>query len=306
VGNKQNFIHKLYPIRVILSQSMPAQICLAVLSDIHGNLPALEAVLADLREQIPLDGILVAGDIAGGPWQQAVLERLADLGARMVQGNVEQGITWLALGTAPEYFSTARQFEMLRWDLANLSPEMIDLVCRLPDQAVWPGDELPGKAGSIRVVHGSPRRMTEPVSSTNLGEMLEKTCEPVMVFGHTHTPWQARIDTRLGMNPGAVSFSQTGFQGAQYALLEWDGERWSPAFREVRYDMERMAHDYRRSSFWQTGPLARVYLRSILTGVDYLPVFFGAARRLAQQAGCTDMDFFPDEVWNAADNEFNF
>ncbi len=285
---------------------MTARLRLAVFSDIHGNLPALDSVLADLRGLTPWDGILVAGDIAGGPWQQAVFERLLELGARMVQGNVEQGIARLALGTAPAFYSTSKQYAMVRWELANLSHDIIDLICDLPAQEVWGEDGQAGGVGNIRIMHGSPRQITEHVFPANLGEMTAITREPVLVFGHSHLPWQARAGDRLGMNPGAVSFSQTGFTGAQYALLEWDGETWRPTFREVQYDLVSMAGNYRRSAFWQTGPLARVYLRSILTGVDYLPVFFGIANRLAQEAGCSQHEFFPDEVWEAADRAFGW
>ncbi|RPJ41082.1 MAG: metallophosphoesterase, partial [Chloroflexi bacterium] len=87
---------------------------LAVLADIHGNLPALEAVLADLEQSGPFDGILVLGDLICGPDQQAVLRRLVDLDVVMIQGNNENALVQMAAGTAPDYFYTSRQFALRR------------------------------------------------------------------------------------------------------------------------------------------------------------------------------------------------
>jgi putative phosphoesterase len=287
---------------------LPTHLRLAVLADIHGNLPAFEAVLADLEGFAPLDGILVAGDVTGGPGQQAVLERLVELGALVIQGNNEKIIAQLVLGEAPQYVNSAKQFSLARWARDNLSPALLDFVCRLPAQAVWENHSQPEGDSRIRVVHGSPRDVGEPVyparSPAHFAEMMGLVSEPLVVFGHTHTPWQAVVDGRMGMNPGAVCFPETGFTGAQYALLEWDGQQWRPTFREVAYDLERISRDYRGSSLWETGPLARVYLRSILSGVDYLPVLFGAAQRLAEEAGCADLPYYPDEVWEAAEQQF--
>lgn len=142
---------------------LPTHPRLAVLADIHGNLPAFEAVMADLEGFTPLDGILVAGDITGGPGQQAVLERLVELGALMIQGNGEQAVARLALGDAPQIVTTAKQFSLTRWAHDNLSPALLDFVCRLPAQAVWEDPLHPGSDGRIRVVHGSPRAAGEPV-----------------------------------------------------------------------------------------------------------------------------------------------
>lgn len=287
---------------------LPTHLRLAVLADIHGNLPAFEAVLADLEAYAPLDGILVAGDITGGPGQQVVLERLVELGALMIQGNGEQAVARLALGAAPQYVTTSKQFSLTRWARDNLSPAMLDFVCRMPEHAVWGDVSRLGSDSRIRLVHGSPREAGEPVyperNPAHFTEMMGLVREPLVVFGHTHTPWQAHTSGRMGINPGAVCFPETGFTGAQYALLDWDGQQWRPTFREVAYDLERTARDYRESSLWETGPLARVYLRSILSGVDYMPVLFGAARRLAEEAGCADLPYYPDQVWDAAEQEF--
>ena len=79
---------------------------LAVLSDIHGNLPALEAVLADVQRQ-GVDGILVAGDCTGGPHQQAAIDLLRALDSWMIRGNSENYCLAFDTGTAPESWRTS-------------------------------------------------------------------------------------------------------------------------------------------------------------------------------------------------------
>ncbi len=96
---------------------------LAVLADIHGNQPAFEAVMADIKRHGSPDAILVAGDITGGPGQQAILQRLFEAQAIMIQGNGEQAIAQLANHSAPQAYFTTHQFSLIRWAHEHLSPE---------------------------------------------------------------------------------------------------------------------------------------------------------------------------------------
>lgn len=132
---------------------------LAVFADIHGNVPALEAVLEDLAHYGPLDGYLVAGDMLGGPGQQAVLERLVALGAVMIQGNGEQRVAQMIAGTAPSRFYTSRQAVSTRWFYEHLTPDLHKLVSALPEQRTF---SLHG-IDNICIVHGSPRQINELV-----------------------------------------------------------------------------------------------------------------------------------------------
>ena len=93
---------------------MPPIYRLAVMADIHGNLPAFEAVMADLQQYQPLEGFLVAGDVVGGPGQEAVLQRLMALHAVIAHGNGEVSALQVADGSAPDYVFTSRQFSLVR------------------------------------------------------------------------------------------------------------------------------------------------------------------------------------------------
>lgn len=291
----------------------------AVLADIHGNLQALEAVLADLEKDQPLDRILVAGDMITGPDQQQVVQRLVDLHAVMIQGNNERAVARMAAGTAPDYYHTAKQFSLRRWAFERLDPDQRALICELPEQMVF---HLPG-ADPIRVAHGSPRDMNElvlpdpiyaglgkireripPHPANQVDEVLQLAPERVLVLGHTHIPWCERRDGRFAMNPGAVSTPLNGWVGAQYALLVWDGACWTPEFRAVRYDMEAFIRANHESGYLSTGILARIFLEEAIQGQDVSSDLFQMASQLAAEAGADQLPYFPDFVWERAEREF--
>ena len=83
-------------------------------------------------------------------------------------------------------------------------------------------------------------------------------------------------------NPGGVNFPENDYIGAQYAILHWDSTQWVPTFHQVPYDLERLKRDYQKSGLLSVSPLARVMLQSILTGKDYLPVYFAYVNCVAK------------------------
>ena len=125
---------------------------LAILADIHADLPALEAVLADVSRH-GVDGIVVAGDLlVGGPQPAEVLRLLRSLGAWLIRGNAEDYLTSFDSGAAPAGWRTARQWAAVRWSHRRLGREELDLVACLPAERTI---ALPG-AAPLRVVHGAP------------------------------------------------------------------------------------------------------------------------------------------------------
>jgi putative phosphoesterase len=279
---------------------MPRVYRLAVMADIHGNLPAFEAVMADLKRYAYLDGFLVAGDIVGGPGQEAIFQRLVRLGAVVALGNGEVSALQVADGRAPDYVLTARQFSLTRWVVEHLSPQSLAFLRGQPEQSVV---KLPG-AQAVRVVHGSPRNVGELVNPLRnpalLAEVMQLVPEPVVVFGHTHLPFQARDEGWLALNPGAVCFPEDGYIGAQYALLDWDGWEWSVRHHAVPYDLAEFRRSYRENGFLEVNPLCRIYFEDVHSGKDSLHDFFDLCQRLAESAGCGDLPYFPDEIWQRA------
>ena len=197
---------------------------LAVLSDIHGNLPALQAVLEDASRQA-VDGFIQAGDYTGGPQAPECLLLQRSLPGWMIRGNGEVNLRRYEQGDCPPAWKTNHQFSLLRWDHARLSRSELDFLYALPEQEVV---QIEGTA-SIRVVHGSPRSPYEQIfieDAPVLQRALADTREAVLVCGHTHCPWSIRQDRQLALNPGAVCGPLNGFTGAQYAILSWQVDSW--------------------------------------------------------------------------------
>ena len=147
----------------------------AVLSDIHANLPALDAVLAALGD---VDAVWQLGDVVGyGPHPDEVVARLREIGATGVRGN-HDAATLGALGV--EWFNPAAR-RAVEWTARRISPETRAWLADLPEQV---------ELGEMTLVHGSPRDPTwEYITTTldaraNLGVLVTPYC----LYGHTHIP----------------------------------------------------------------------------------------------------------------------
>ena len=220
---------------------------LAVLYDIHGNLPALEAVLADV-EDAGADRFLLGGDYGTpSPWPHETLARLRELPeATWIRGNGER---WLR--EQPEISMVIQAYEEFEGVLAD---EEVDWLYGLPVEA-----ELEG----ILYVHGSPVSDVEsfaPQPEEGEERMLAGIRDRTIVFGHSHQqfrrPGPHGIDL---LNPGSVGMPLDGDVRAAWAT--WDGDF---AFRRTQYDVERAAAAYRAMG----GELGEFAANRILKGSD--------------------------------------
>jgi len=216
---------------------------IAVLSDIHANLAALEAVRADLP---PVDEVWVLGDIVGyGPQPNEVIRVLQEMGARSVLGNHDGA----AIGTvdANDFNPDART--AVEWTATQLDPNARAYLATLPEVRV---------SGDLTAVHGSPREpvweyiVSPEVAQANLSHFETWLC----LFGHTHLPvifraddgrmlaiqaqpgLPVRLDARRALiNPGSVGQPRDGISTSAYAIL--DDREATAEFRRVGYDIGR-------------------------------------------------------------------
>jgi putative phosphoesterase len=279
---------------------------LATMADVHGNLPALKAVLSDMEHYRP-DAVLVAGDLSGGPDQNETSRRLRDIGAWMIRGNSDTNVLRFAGKNLPVGWLTSKQFALYRWTYKNLSQETTGFLKGLPEQRVVQLDGMP----PIRLAHGSPRNPSEillpGVNKEIIGDILSQLDEPVLVLGHTHIPWMLELNRRLAINPGAVCGPNNGVCGAQYAMLSWDGKRWEVEHRLVPYDLGHIRQRFRESGLLdEAGAMARVFLLTIESGIDIAEAFLPYAYQLAEAAGYQDCQVVPDEIWDLAERTFNW
>lgn len=305
---------------------MSSSLRLALLADVHGNLPALEAVLADAFRGGPVNAILVAGDIImGAPYPTQVLDRLESLGAIMILGNRDRWLLRVDHGNPPEGWHRGQHCGVGRWTHRQLSVEQRQRLWPLPDKRVV----TVGDAAPILMVHGSPQSVTgvlipddDPVVraqyQTNkmtpqhfhrfsVAVALAGVQEAVMVCGHTHLQWQQRAHDRLAVNPGGAGEPLQGDPDARYALLHWDGSDWTAELRRVPYDKGDLAGAYAASGLLEEGGgFARASLRNIETGLNFTGHYRMRVGDLAQAAGLDPHGVVPDALWEEAERHYDW
>src|SRR4051812_32751050 len=222
---------------------------IAVLSDIHANLPALEAVLAAAD---PVDAVWHLGDVVGyGPEPDAVVERLRDAGAVGVRGNHDAAACG---GPEIEWFNPEARRAM-EWTRATIAPTTVAWLSEQPERRTTDGCQL---------VHGSPREpiweyvTSVPIARANLAEMDA----PIGLHGHTHIPVafvedKGRVSVvaperetvlelrgrRALINPGSVGQPRDGDPEASFMIL--DPGAGTVTWHRVAYDIEAVQRSMR-------------------------------------------------------------
>lgn len=205
----------------------------AVLSDVHGNAVALEAVLAELTDVAP-DLVVFGGDLTWGPQPEATLELVAglDIPTLFVRGNAERALL------EPSSEPTERE----RWLLARHTADALELISSF---AATVSVDVVG-LGPVRFAHGSPRSDEELVTpktpAARMRELAAGIDERVLVTAHTHLQFDRRVAGIRSVNAGSVGMPYEDRPGAYWAVL---GPR--VALRRTEYPVERAAELYRAS-----------------------------------------------------------
>jgi diadenosine tetraphosphatase ApaH/serine/threonine PP2A family protein phosphatase len=216
----------------------------ATLYDIHGNLLALQATLAEI-EQIHPDLMLVGGDIVSGPMPRAVLERLWEFGERVrfICGNADREVVVAFDGLPLDPGLSEEVREVTMWTARQLTQRHRDFLASLPEQAIIDVDGL----GDVLFCHGSPRSDEEIVTAitpeARLREILAGVKQPVVVCGHTHVQFDLHADNVRIVNSGSVGMPY-GEPGAYWLLLGPGIE-----FQHTLYDLEAAAAVIRASGY---------------------------------------------------------
>lgn len=222
---------------------------LAVISDIHGNLPALNAVLADIQAQ-SVDLILNLGDIvSGGLFPAETADRLMPLDIPTIRGNHERQL--LEQDVSSMSLSDRHAFEHLRaphWHwLKNLPAELT-----ISDDVLMvhgaPGDDR------IYLLEEVTATGMRPSSEARVLSLVADRNASLILCGHTHIPRQLRLaDGRLIVNPGSVGLQaydddkpsshvmESGSPHARYAIVERQNGEWNVEFKAIDYDWESAA-----------------------------------------------------------------
>lgn len=235
----------------------------AAIADIHGNLPALEAVLSDVTLEAP-DLVVVCGDVASGPLPVETLDRLRALpGARFVRGNADRSlVTAFDGGELSDMPGPAAD-----WCAAQLSREHRDFLAAFSPTVLVEVDGL----GRVLFCHGSPRSdvemMTSETPDARLRELTAGVDADVIVCGHTHMPFDRIVGRVRVINPGSVGMPY-GHPGAFWALLGPEVE-----FRRTDYDREAAAARLRQSGWPGAEDFARENVLFVPSAEDAFAFF---------------------------------
>jgi len=224
------------------------------LSDIHGNLPALRAVFAAIHS-LP-DMIIVAGDLVGfGPQPAEVIDLLRSQGCSFVKGNVDDYVSnphsierlyrfanqELSLGrTFLPLLPLAVMSESVEWTRSQLGGRLAFLT-RLPFSiSVEPS---PGR--ELKVVHANPRDLERPIlqrdPDSELLPMLSGLACDILVFGHSHNPFQRSVGGTLLIDVASLGFPTVGCLHAPYAEITFGEDGWHVQQHRVAYDTQATA-----------------------------------------------------------------
>ncbi len=250
---------------------------IAIFSDVHANLPALESVLEEIDRRRP-DMVFCLGDLVGyGPWPNEVIDLIRSRRIATVAGNYDDGVgrnsddCGCAYRTDEDRSRGAASIEFTNRIITN---ERRQYLRALPRHL-----RLEFATASVLMVHGSPRRINEYLfedrPEESLLRMMRAAEADVMLFGHTHKPYHrvledesdGRARVRHAINTGSVGKPKDGDPRACLVMLEWeggelraDGDGLRVEFVRVRYDVERAAQAIER------GPLPDAFAAMLRSG----------------------------------------
>ena len=250
---------------------------IAVLADVHGNLPALEAVLADVAAQA-VDRVIVNGDLANrGPDTGAVFDLLADRLDDATLGNHDD-LMLIATGRRgpPDNQWLEDPFwGTVAWSAAQLKAGgYLEVIERLPMTIKVEEQGAP----SLLFSHGSPRHYREGYGADLTPEVISEITEShpadVLVGSHTHRPHLLRWGRYTVINTGAVGCPFNGDPRAHYLTLTLGGGEWVPDFRRVPYDREAALDRVRSSGMLEhTGLSATIFFEELKYASSFLVPF---------------------------------
>ena len=217
----------------------------AVITDIHANLPALEAALARI-DQLGIETVYCGGDLVGyGPHPNDVCALIAAREIPTIYGNYDYAIARNLDDCGCAYITPedrALGQRSVAWTLEHTDQPSKDFMRELPFDV-----HFPVGGTDVHLVHGSPRKVNEYLFEDKPASLYERLAgaetDQVLVFGHTHKPWTHEYGGVLFVNCGSVGKPKDGDPRAAFAVLEADGAALRATIERVDYDAAAVARE---------------------------------------------------------------
>lgn len=232
---------------------------LAILSDIHGNLPALDAVISDV-ESFDVDHVICPGDVISfGPFSRQAAERVVERGWSVIRGNNEYFLLDYKTSRAPTEWNDPVQFAPTAWLDRQFDEKLRAMIGCWPDTLNLRFRDAP----PIQVFHGGPDNpwdsIYETMTDAEIENLLCNVEADYVICGHTHLPMDQQSGKWRVFNPGSVGVPLDGLFSASYMILEGNEQGWTPTFRRIPFDYEAIFEEFERSGYNNdSGPMGRL------------------------------------------------
>jgi predicted phosphodiesterase len=214
---------------------------ICIFSDTHGNLVALDALLADMRRQGAFDLMVMAGDLAMfGPRPAETIDRLRSLNCLILKGNTDAYIVEQA-------GKPARELSAAQWAADRIGDERVAFLARLPFAYIV----QPVAGHELLICHANPRDLEADLrpdrSEAYVRAVIEGVRADVLAFGHIHIPYIRQVGQQTLFDIASAGLPRDGDTRAAYGIAEWNGQSWVLAHRRVAYDIDAVSADMRAS-----------------------------------------------------------
>ncbi len=226
---------------------------IAIISDVHGNVKALEAVTADVHRRGPFDQVINGGDLVlAGPRPREAMDALMREGYPTVRGNTDEWVAGAPGGPGPT----------VAWARERLTADHLAFLQRLPlAHRVEPREGPP-----LVVVHATPVSTTDVLGPDAPEEVVTRAFDQArtrtLAYGHIHRPYIRNVAGGLIVNVGSVGLPFDGVPRPAWAVFTLEEGRWGAEVLRVAYDHEAVAQDLLASDH----PDAAAFARRVRTG----------------------------------------
>lgn len=272
---------------------------IAVMSDIHSNINALDACIHDSK-RYKVKYYLFLGDLITD-WEHPheVLKRVRSISDRVIRGNRENAITDRRNQDFEGIWKRFDSFASMEWTYNQLTTDELDYIENLPKQMRVPVNDK----YSIRMVHGSVfspnEKLLKSQGNMAVAPSFEKIEDNILLFGHTHEQWMTQVDGKIAVNPGSVGVHYNGSRCAEYAILEFYGDEVNVLLRQVEYNFDKAVIAAYKSELYEK---AYVWMMIILAGMasgrSIINDFMYDIETERMKTDMTTKGPIPNDVWN--------
>ncbi|QUH28499.1 metallophosphoesterase family protein [Vallitalea guaymasensis] len=303
----------------------------AIISDIHGNLHALQAVLKDIRES-NIDKYIFVGDYFGDlPYPNEVTDIIKVLNKKyIVSGNKEGYLTNLQENNKDEWIHN--QFKVLYWNYKELRKDNLDYLLQLPEKKIVCQDNTK----KILILHSITSLFKETkldlltsskyaermdkfnfehedylkyvkniiLTDKKLMKKLESIDADIIVFGHTHIQWYININGKILINAGSCGLPLDLKTTAPYTILDISSNRIIIEEHRVKYDIQNLIEEFKKSMLYEYAKgWSNIVIEELRNGRDEITFFFRYVIEVAKNHGSHSWPI-ENEIWNKAINSW--